>query len=513
MLETQATSQLDGTALIPYSYANRHRILVLQNAKTGAATLYYPTLPASFLVNEIQRNFPGELHFQLITDQAFRENLVRIYQDKSAADLGNIAAMPAQEQSLDELIPDVNDILDQDNDAPIIKLLSGLLTEAIRIQASDIHIATSEDAVVVKFRVDGVLREITRLDRRLAPMVISRAKVMAKLDIAEKRIPQDGRIAIQLGEREIDLRVSTMPAQHSERIVMRILDKQIGFLSLEKLGLSEANHQRLKQALSQPHGIVLVTGPTGSGKSTTLYAGLSSINDGAKNILTIEDPIEYQLDGIGQTQVNTKAGMTFAKGLRSMLRQDPDVIMVGEIRDEETLRVAVQASMTGHLVLSTLHTNTAIGAITRLIDMGVEPYLISSTLTAVVAQRLVRRLCPHCKQPHQPDQSELKALDTLTIGRESTLYTANPNGCPSCDHQGYKGRTAIYEVITISDAMRQMIHDRQPEAALLAEARHSSESIYADGLLKVSEGLTSFDEVGRVTASNHKSKTYPANDV
>lgn len=504
------SSTLTGLAAIPYSYANQHRILIIKDESgEKLPSVYYVDALSAFIINEIQRYLKTDFALTQIDESTFRENLVRIYQQKSATELGDLPATHHEGSlySLEDAIPDVNDILDQDNEAPIIKLISGLLSEAIRLNASDIHIATTENAVIVKFRVDGVLREITRLDRRLAPMVISRAKVMAKLDIAEKRIPQDGRIAIQLGGREIDLRVSTMPAQHSERIVMRILDKQIGFLSLENLGLSEANHQRLKQALLQPHGIVLVTGPTGSGKSTTLYAGLSSINDGEKNILTIEDPIEYQLDGIGQTQVNTKAGMTFAKGLRSMLRQDPDVIMVGEIRDEETLRVAVQASMTGHLVLSTLHTNTAIGAITRLIDMGVEPYLISSTLIAVVAQRLVRVLCPSCKQPYTPTDTELEALARISTNTEFALYTNNPDGCPNCDHQGYKGRTAIYEVVTISDTMRQMIHDRLPEAALLAEARNFSEAIYADGLLKVCEGVTSFEEVRRVTASNHKSKT------
>lgn len=492
---------LTGVAAIPYGYANQHGVLVLIDKEDRCeARIYYYKLPAPVVITEIQRSVHPSLRFIRIDEADFKSHLIRIYQEKSAEELSNLPSTENHSEGLvlDELIPDVDDILDQDNDAPIIKLLSGLLSEAIRMNASDVHISATENAVVIKFRVDGVLREITRLDRRLSPMVISRAKVMAKLDIAEKRIPQDGRISIRLGGREIDLRVSTMPAQHGERIVMRILDKKVGHLALDQLGLSEANYHCLKSALLQPHGIVLVTGPTGSGKSTSLYAGLSAINDGSKNILTIEDPVEYQLDNIGQTQVNVKAGMTFAKGLRSMLRQDPDVIMVGEIRDEETLRVAVQASLTGHLVLSTLHTNTAVGAITRLTDMGVEPYLISSTLTAVVAQRLVRLLCPQCKRSHQPTTAEFAFLGE-TLQNQQRIYSASETGCDECHQQGYKGRIALYEVIPITDELKQMIHDRLPESTLLQEARKNSKSIQHDGRLKVCAGLTSIEEVARVT--------------
>ncbi|MFB1002274.1 MAG: ATPase, T2SS/T4P/T4SS family, partial [Pseudomonadales bacterium] len=328
------------------------------------------------------------------------------------------------------------------------------------------------------------------------PLLVSRIKVMAKLDIAEKRIPQDGRISIRIGGREIDLRVSTMPSSNGERVVMRLLDKQAGRLNLSSLGMEKKELARFKKILHRPHGIVLVTGPTGSGKTTSLYAGLSELNDASRNILTVEDPIEYNIEGIGQTQVNNKADMTFARGLRAMLRQDPDVVMVGEIRDSETADIAVQASLTGHLVLSTLHTNTAVGAVTRMFDMGVEPFLLSSSLVGVVAQRLIRVLCPDCKAPYLPDNTE---REFLGLGEHVGHSMFKPVGCKRCNNSGYRGRRGIYEIVSIDSNIRRMIHDKVSEDVMIKEARLSGRSILDDGKEKVLEGITTVEEILRVT--------------
>ena len=319
---------------------------------------------------------------------------------------------------------------------------------------------------------------------------------MAKLDIAEKRIPQDGRISLRVGGREVDIRVSTLPSANGERVVLRLLDKQAGRLTLRHLGMNEQDRDHLEQAVKKPHGIILVTGPTGSGKTTTLYAALTTLNDRTRNILTVEDPIEYHLEGIGQTQVNTKVDMTFARGLRAILRQDPDVVMVGEIRDQETADMAVQASLTGHLVLSTLHTNSAIGAVTRLVDMGVEPFLISSSLLGVLAQRLVRVLCNDCKRAYVADAAECELLGA-SLAEAPTLYHAE--GCEQCRGLGYRGRTGIYELVLFDDALRTMVHTRASEQDMLRHARILGPSIRDDGLRKVREGVTTIEEVLRVT--------------
>ena len=327
-------------------------------------------------------------------------------------------------------------------------------------------------------------------------MLVSRIKVMAKLDIAEKRIPQDGRISLRLAGREVDVRASTLPANHGERVVMRLLDKQAGRLDIGHLGLQATDHKRLSDLIHKPHGIILVTGPTGSGKTTTLYAALTELNDHSRNILTIEDPIEYQLEGIGQTQVNTKVDMTFARGLRAMLRQDPDVVMVGEIRDMETAEIAVQASLTGHLVLSTLHTNTAVGAVTRLQDMGIEPFLLASSLLGVVAQRLVRVLCVHCRTGVAADEEEC-ALLGVSPNYAPVIY--RPVGCEKCNFSGYRGRLGIYELVMVDDTMRRLIHSHAGEHELEAHARTLSSSIRADGIRKVLKGVTTLEEVVRAT--------------
>ncbi|HED33629.1 MAG TPA: type II secretion system protein GspE, partial [Gammaproteobacteria bacterium] len=364
------------------------------------------------------------------------------------------------------------------------------------ISASDIHIEAFENRMRIRFRVDGVLREILQPPKNIAPLVISRIKVMAKLDIAEKRVPQDGRISLKVAGRSVDVRVSTLPSGHGERIVLRLLDKQAGRLNVKHLGMSENDTENLSDLLHHPHGIILVTGPTGSGKTTTLYAGLTQLNDKSRNILTIEDPIEYYLDGIGQTQVNSKVEMTFAKGLRAILRQDPDVVMIGEIRDLETASIAVQASLTGHLVLSTLHTNTAIGSITRLRDMGVEPFLLASSLIGVLAQRLVRRLCPHCKEPHTASESECEWLGA-EASEPPQIY--KPNGCEECNHLGFAGRTGVYELVPIDTELQQMIHDGKGELEMEKYARSFSTNLRADGIRLVMSGITSLEEVLRVS--------------
>jgi general secretion pathway protein E len=349
---------------------------------------------------------------------------------------------------------------------------------------------------VVRFRIDGVLREVVQSRRAVAPLVVSRIKVMSRLDIAEKRVPQDGRISLKVAGRAVDVRVSTIPSGHGERVVMRLLDKQAGRLDLSSLGMDPDTEKLMDHLIHRPHGIILVTGPTGSGKTTSLYAGLERINQTSRNIMTVEDPIEYYIDGIGQTQVNTKVGMTFARGLRAILRQDPDVVMVGEIRDLETAEIAVQASLTGHLVLSTLHTNTAVGAVARLRDMGVEPFLLASSLLGVMAQRLVRVLCTDCRRPAAPNESECKVLG-IEPGTAQRIY--HPVGCPACNASGYRGRTGIYELIPVDDHFQAMIHQGESEQALERYARTLSPGIRDDGVRKVLEGVTTLEEVVRVT--------------
>ncbi len=393
----------------------------------------------------------------------------------------------------------------EDDDAPIIRYVNTLIFRAANERASDIHIEPFEDSLKVRFRVDGVLHDVDREDKSFQPSILSRVKVMANLDIAEKRLPQDGRIGIRIAGRDVDIRVSTVPTQYGERIVMRLLDKQSVMLDLQSLGLSKENESNLKKLITKSHGIILVTGPTGSGKTTSLYASLSTINAPDKNILTVEDPVEYELNGIGQMQVNPKIDFTFASGLRSILRQDPDVIMVGEIRDLETAEIAIQASLTGHLVFSTLHTNDAPGSITRLLDMGVEPFLISSSLLASMAQRLVRTLCEKCKE-----EVYLTAHQCKELGLDETKYLNHPifkrslKGCKNCSLSGYKGRTGIHELLIIDDNVRAQIMKRQ-DANSIRAASKTIKSLRYDGAMKVLAGVTSFEEILRVTLEDETS--------
>ncbi|BAP38695.1 Type II secretory pathway, ATPase PulE/Tfp pilus assembly pathway, ATPase PilB [Acinetobacter guillouiae MSP4-18] len=454
---------------------------------------------AQIAIQEARRYLGRTAQHQLCNETEFNHMLSSSYAGETGESQQVAAGLEDHPDllSLADQIPETEDLMDQEDDAPIVRLINALLSEAIRVGASDIHIEAFEKKLSVRLRVDGQLREIVQPRRELAPLLVSRIKVMAKLDIAEKRIPQDGRISLRLAGREVDVRVSTLPSSHGERVVMRLLDKQAGRLNMTHLGLMKPDYERLTQLVHRPHGIILVTGPTGSGKTTTLYAALSDLNDGSKNILTAEDPIEYQLEGIGQTQVNTKVDMTFARALKAMLRQDPDVVMVGEIRDLETAEIAVQASLTGHLVLSTLHTNTAIGAVTRLKDMGIEPFLLSSSLIGVIAQRLVRTLCSHCHTWREADDFEKDVFKPVSL--ESNLKLPVPNGCDFCSHTGFTGRTAIYEIVPIDEQMRRLIHGNAAEYELEEYARKDAGSIRDDGLRKVLAGKTTMEEVLRVT--------------
>jgi len=480
---------------ISYAFAKRYGVLLGQ-LDEDKAQLFYRGKPNPHAIAEVRRIIGRRLQLSHVENDAFDALLANTYEQNSDQAMAMMEGV-SDELDLDQLAETIEpeDLLEAEDDAPIIRLINAVLSEAIKNNASDIHFEAFENRMRIRFRVDGVLREILQPPKNIAPLVISRIKVMAKLDIAEKRLPQDGRISLRVAGRSVDVRVSTLPSGHGERIVLRLLDKQAGRMDLHQLGMSDNDTQRLNELLHRPHGIILVTGPTGSGKTTTLYAGLTRLNDKSRNILTVEDPIEYYLDGIGQTQVNTKVAMTFAKGLRAILRQDPDVVMIGEIRDIETASIAVQASLTGHLVLSTLHTNTAIGAVTRLRDMGVEPFLLSSSLIGVLAQRLVRQLCPHCKQAHTATEMECDWLG-IDVSEAPQIYRAE--GCDKCNHIGYIGRTGLYELVPIDEKMQQMIHDGKGEQEMEKYARTFSNSLMSDGKRLILEGTSSLEEVCRV---------------
>ncbi len=484
---------------LPFSFAKRQGI-VFTNKENDKEILHAVVKEATKIqaFSEARRFAKQKINFEQVDDENFEFILGQVYQDNSAE---SMAAMEDIGDDLDlfklaDELPETEDLLEAADDAPIIKLINALLTEAIKENASDIHIETFESSLKVRFRVDGVLREVLSPGKKLAPLLVSRIKVMAKLDIAEKRVPQDGRIALKIANRGVDVRVSTIPSSHGERVVMRLLDKQAGRLDFSGLGMPESIMKEMDTLLHKPHGIILVTGPTGSGKTTTLYAGLTLLNATSRNILTVEDPIEYLLDGIGQTQVNTKVDMTFARGLRAILRQDPDVVMVGEIRDLETAEIAVQASLTGHLVLSTLHTNTASGAVTRLQDMGIEPFLLSSSLLGVLAQRLVRTLCPLCKESAAANPKE---CELMNFDKNIPPQIFHASGCAECNHSGYRGRQGIFELVIIDEETRSMIHNSSGELAIEKHAREKGFSIRQDGKRRILEGITTVEEVLRVT--------------
>ncbi len=428
----------------------------------------------------------------------------------SAYDSGSRDAADQVLQDIDEEDPEsilseieeTADLLDDTSDAPVIKLVNLVLSQAVRDNASDIHIEPYKDRVKIRKRVDGILYDMYSPPKHVQSRLISRIKIMARMDIAEKRLPQDGRIEIRIADKNIDLRVSTLPTAFGERVVMRLLDKPAVLLDLESLGMTKTDLARFRQLIKAPYGIILVTGPTGSGKTTTLYSALSILNQPGINIITVEDPIEYQINGISQMQVNTKIGLTFANGLRTIVRQDPDIILVGEIRDLETAEIAIQSALTGHLVFSTLHTNDSASAVTRLIDMGLEPFLVSSSVNAILAQRLVRKICPHCRDSYKPDQEYLArvGLSPIKFG-DRVLY--HGHGCPECMGTGYKGRIALFELMVLNDTLKSLILTTSDAGQLkrqaLASLASGMRTLRQDGLRKVLAGLTTLEEVFRVT--------------
>ena len=469
--------------LLPYAFARDQGVLARSSGDPADAVEVWvsgATKPAA--IAEVSRRF-GRVTLKSMERAELEAAIASAY-----AGAGGDASQVADEfdSNLDltkllQDVPAIEDLLESSDDAPVIRMINALLTQALREGASDIHIEPFEQTSVVRFRVDGALRDIVRPRKAIHASLISRIKIMAALDIAEKRLPQDGRITLRIGGKGVDVRVSTLPTGHGERAVLRLLDKEASRLDLSHLGMDEALLRQFDSLINQPHGIVLETGQTGSGKTTTLYAALSRLNATTTNILTVEDPIEYDLNGVGQTQVNARIDMTFAKALRAILRQDPDVIMIGEIRDLETAQIAVQASLTGHLVLATLHTNDAAAAVTRLLDMGIEPFLLSSSLIGALAQRLVRKLCPACN-------------------RQDAEGQWHPVGCEKCGHTGYTGRVGVYELLETTDQIRAQIHDRASEADIrMAAQKTGMKTMREDGERYLRDGTTTIAELLRVT--------------
>ena len=484
----------------PINYLKQHKVMPVEVSNRYVTILVadpYNLTPIDVIASKFKRSY----RLRLGTSEEVISVINRVFDRKSQEAEAVMGDM--ETANLGDLASELNepqDLLDAGDEAPIIRLVNSLFAQAIRERASDIHIEPYEKEIVVRFRIDGVLYEIIKPAKRFHSSICSRIKIMAGLNIAEKRLPQDGRIRFKIAGKDIDVRVSVIPTAHGERIVMRLLDKSAVLLDLHQLGIFDDKLKIFKELIRKSHGIILVTGPTGSGKTTTLYAALSDINSPDINILTAEDPIEYQLKGISQLQVNPKIGLTFASALRSFLRQDPDVILVGEIRDLETAEIAIQASLTGHLVLSTLHTNDAATAITRLVDMGVEPFLVASSLLAVMAQRLVRVVCPDCRVPYVPTYEEMSriGLSPEAVKKKGFIYKSR--GCPRCMNTGYSGRIGIYELLCIDDEIRHLILKNTDSTQIkkLAVSR-GMDTLRDDGAKKVLEGITTIDEVLRVT--------------
>ena len=490
-----ASAAETGTILpsIPYGFARRFGMAVVSLDPLTIA-LREGADPRPLL--EVRRVLGRAFAIEHVSAERFDRILSERYamDGQAAADAAGSLGLGDELMMLASDLPSADDLLDSADDAPAIRLINGIIADAARQGVSDIHIEPYETGLVFRMRIDGVLRETLRMPAHVAPVVVSRVKVMARLDIAERRVPQDGRIGLTLGGKLLDVRVSTLPSRAGERVVLRILDKDNAGIDLEMLGMPPAIDTVFRAALAEPNGVVLVTGPTGSGKTTSLYAGLRTLNDGTRNILTVEDPVEYAIDGVGQTQVNAKVGLTFAAGLRAILRQDPDVVMIGEIRDRETADIAVQASLTGHLVLSTVHTNDAIGAITRMRDMKIEPFLLASTLRAVIAQRLVRRLCPHCTTA-EPASAAVAAL----LGLEPGEPVHEARGCERCGNTGYRGRIGVFEAVRIDDVVRRMINSDADEDAIAAYAFAHAPPLTTAARALVREGVTTPEEAVRIT--------------
>jgi general secretion pathway protein E len=489
-------------AKVPINYAKKNRLLPLRVDDEGITVAIAD--PANYeALDDLHVLFRKAIQPVVAPAEIIAQAINQAY-DQATSTSAEALMIDLEEERLDlvasELASEPRDLLEADDAAPIIKLVNGLLSQAVKDRASDIHIEVFEEDLVVRFRVDGMLYDVLSPPKRFHPAISSRVKVMSGLNIAEKRLPQDGRIRIRIAGRDIDIRVSVIPTHFGERIVLRLLDRAQALVdvNLDRLGFSGDNLRKIDRLIRQSHGIILATGPTGSGKSTTLYACLSRINSPDKNIITIEDPIEYQLRGVGQMQVNPKIDLTFASGLRSILRQDPDVIMVGEIRDGETAEIAIQAALTGHLVFSTLHTNDSFGALTRLVDMGIEPFLVSSSVMAVLAQRLVRVLCPDCREPYLPPASELNRVGLTAAKVTGTIY--RPKGCRACRNTGYRGRSAVHELMIVDDDVRELVMKKADASSIRRVCTSKGMKILRqDGAERVMTGQTTIEELLRVT--------------
>jgi general secretion pathway protein E len=488
---------------VPATYAQHHYLIGVKSRDDDSEITVAMSKPFDTdSADNISRLTKLPVNIALATRAAITAAIDVAYEQKTT--VIDEVAEELDAQNLDQLVSEVataDDLLDVVNRPPVIRLVNDILFRALQLRASDIHVHPYEGKIQIRYRIDGILYDTLSLNRNVLPLVVSRIKVMAGMDIAERRMPQDGRSSVRVGNREIDIRVSTVPTSYGERCVLRLLDKSTGLFSLTELGMWEDDLKVFDSLLDRSHGVIFVTGPTGSGKSTTLYAALNRMNAVEKNIITIEDPIEYQLGGISQMQVATRKGMTFVTALRHVLRQDPDVIMVGEVRDEETARMAIQSSLTGHLVFSTLHTNDSAGAISRLLDLGVEPYLVSSSLLSVLAQRLVRKICPECRERYEPAEHELRELGIGADRSGGQFYVGA--GCSKCFNTGYKGRTGIYELMMIDEEIREMIHQRQTAGAIKNKAIEKGlQTLRMDGARKVVAGATTVAEVLRVTQAD-----------
>jgi len=496
---------------VPATYAQHHYLIGIKPQKDdGELTVVLSKPLDTDVLDNISKMIGMPVKPAVSTRTAITAAIDIAYEQRSTIIEEVVEELDSQ--NIDQLADEVaasDDLLDVVNRPPVIRLVNDILFRALQLRASDIHVHPYETKIQIRYRIDGILYDVLSLNRNVLPLVISRIKVMAGMDIAERRLPQDGRCSVRLGQREIDLRISTVPTSYGERAVLRLLDKSTGLFTLDELGLWEDDLKRFDSLLNRSHGVIFVTGPTGSGKSTTLYASLNRINASEKNIMTIEDPIEYQLEGISQMQVATKKGVTFANALRHVLRQDPDVIMVGEVRDIETARMVIQSSLTGHLVFSTLHTNDSAGAVTRLLDLGVEPYLVSSSLIAIMAQRLVRKVCPDCKQVYEPSQRELSELGLLSPWAKANGMDKNNqqfyigSGCEKCFQTGYRGRTGIYELLLVNEEIRDLIYKRASAGTIKKAALNAGlQTLRMDGARKVRAGITTAAEVLRVTQAD-----------
>ena len=480
------------TNILPYDFVKENDVLAFNDG--NSFTVISPNNLSNDIYHEIQRFLKSNFTFSLCNANYFNDLLTNSFSiNKDSTELSEELTDEFDLKSFAGSISATEDLLSGSNDTPIIKLINGIISQAVKNRASDIHFEPYEESLIVRFRVDGILKEILKHDSKISSVLISRIKIISGLDISERRLPQDGRVSLSLGDKNIDVRVSTLPSSYGERVVLRLLDKQASQINIDDLGLPSVILQNYKSSLKNPEGIILFTGPTGSGKTTTLYSGLRYLSDSSQNILTVEDPIEYTLTGIGQTQVNTKTGYTFAKGLRAILRQDPDVVMVGEMRDVETAQIGIQASLTGHLVLSTVHTNSAVAAITRLRDMGIESFLLASSLRTIISQRLVRRLCLKCKKQELPSK---RSIALFNLDSYKKVFISS--GCEACSNTGYQGRIAIAECIQVDKSLKEMIHNNASENLISDHVFKNNQSIDEASSNLISKGITSCEELIRI---------------